>query len=91
MSTASMYLPSQDHQHLYKVRHLTRHILFDMCEAKYLHSFTWFTSLSSLFFCKIVTISLAYYLKQNECFAWICALTFVEFCKCEFSEGYCYF
>lgn len=48
---------------------------------------------TQLFFClsKIVKTSLAYYLKQRECFAWIRSLTFVEFCKCKLSEGYWYF
>lgn len=68
-----------------KVRHLRKHISFTGVKLYLIHLFFHFFS------CKVLTISLAYSLKQNECFAWISALTFVEFCKCKFSEGYCYF
>lgn len=72
-------------QHLNEVRHPRRDIsCFYVCVATDQHGFFFYLS-------KIVKTSLAYYLKQRECFAWIRSLTFVEFCKCKLSEGYWYF
>lgn len=90
----------RDHHHLYKVRHLKRHISRFTFVAKDWHRFSWCISRSViihnvlgffLFWSKIVKISLAFDFKQRGCFAWIRSLTFVEFCKCKFSEGYWYF
>lgn len=70
--------------HLKEVRHPRRDIpCFYVCVAIDPHSFFYLS--------KIVKTSLAYHLKQRECFAWIRSLTFVEFCKCKLSEGYWYF